>query len=70
MGTIWIVCFVCGFIPFAIFFGVQVPDRLSDQPNAKWPACTLKIEWYISKMFQIFNTAIVITVLFALKTLY
>nr|XP_039252630.1 green-sensitive opsin-like [Styela clava] len=38
---IWVVGFLCGFIPFAFFSGAKIRDR-SDRtsPTARWPSCT------------------------------
>jgi len=47
MAAIWIICFLCGFIPFFIFFGARERDRHSNDPDALWPACTINLEWYI-----------------------
>nr|XP_039267545.1 growth hormone secretagogue receptor type 1-like [Styela clava] len=44
--AIWFISISCGFIPFFIFFGARVRDRYSDSEDARWPACTINMEWY------------------------
>nr|XP_026690745.1 blue-sensitive opsin-like [Ciona intestinalis] len=46
IALIWFVCFCVGFIPWFIFFGARIRDRYSDSPDARWPACTINMEWY------------------------
>jgi len=41
LSVIWSVCFGCGFIPWYYITEASIPDRNSDLPNARWPACTI-----------------------------
>ncbi|XP_078480992.1 growth hormone secretagogue receptor type 1-like [Ciona intestinalis] len=43
--VIYVITFLVGFLPFALWFGASKRDRSSTLPNAKWPSCTLNIEW-------------------------
>nr|CAB3248990.1 growth hormone secretagogue receptor type 1-like [Phallusia mammillata] len=45
IATIWFATFFIGFVPFIIWFESKTRDRQSDAVDAKWPACTLSIEW-------------------------
>ncbi|XP_076818864.1 D(1)-like dopamine receptor isoform X3 [Clavelina lepadiformis] len=45
-GNIWIACiwvlsFLCGFLPSWFIFGAGERDRFGDTPDARWPACTV-----------------------------
>ncbi|XP_076818862.1 trace amine-associated receptor 9-like isoform X1 [Clavelina lepadiformis] len=53
IAIIWVLSFLCGFLPSWFIFGANERDRLSNSPDARWPACTViweQFEFY--KLFQ------------------
>jgi len=43
--VIWVASLLFGFIPISIWFSSRIRDRTSNLPDARWPSCTLKIEY-------------------------
>ena len=61
--SIWLVTFVCGFIPHFIFNTARVIDRENDPQNSRWASCSLSPYWiptwqvYVQIVYAVFLLA-------------